>query len=82
MTYIDDHGTLVYGQRLHNLGESMSFHTLLILSQFDVLCIVKDTADHEQDKLLVHFVISGYLRSHPKFDTEHNKMDVGTTLGQ
>lgn len=28
MTYVDDHGASVYGQRIRNLGESTSFHTL------------------------------------------------------
>src|SRR5260221_2978426 len=28
MTYVDDHGASVYGQRIRNLGESASFHIL------------------------------------------------------
>jgi len=28
MTYVDDHGASVYGQRIRNLGESTSFLTL------------------------------------------------------
>ena len=28
MTYVDDHGASVYGQRIHKLGESASVHIL------------------------------------------------------
>jgi len=61
MTYIDNHGASVYGQHICNLGESTSFHTLPILSQFDVLCVVKDTVDPVQDKLLVRFDVGSHL---------------------
>ena len=54
--------------------------TELILSCFDVLCVVKDTVDPVQDELLARFVVSSHLLSHPKFDAERNEMDVGTTL--
>ena len=29
MTYVDDHGASVYGQRIRNLGESASFLSLI-----------------------------------------------------
>jgi len=61
MTYVNDHSTSVYGQCIRNLGESTSFHNLLILSRFDVLCIVKDTVDPVQDELLAHFIVSSHL---------------------
>ncbi|KAI0743424.1 MCM-domain-containing protein [Daedaleopsis nitida] len=51
-----------------------------ILSRFDVLCVVKDTVDPVQDELLARFVVGSHLRSHPKFDSEQDEMDVGTTL--
>ncbi|KAM5543152.1 hypothetical protein V8D89_003026 [Ganoderma adspersum] len=51
-----------------------------ILSRFDVLCVVKDTVDPVQDELLARFVVGSHLRSHPKFDTDKDEMEVGTTL--
>ena len=51
-----------------------------ILSRFDVLCVVKDTVDPVQDELLARFVVGSHLRSHPKFDSDRDEMDVGTTL--
>ncbi|RPD63724.1 MCM-domain-containing protein [Lentinus tigrinus ALCF2SS1-6] len=51
-----------------------------ILSRFDVLCVVKDTVDPVQDELLARFVVGSHLRSHPKFDSAKDEMDVGTTL--
>ena len=51
-----------------------------ILSRFDVLCVVKDTVDPVQDELLARFVVGSHLRSHPKFDSAQDEMDVGTTL--
>ena len=36
-----------------------------ILSRFDVLCVVKDTADVEVDRLLAEFVVQSHIRSHP-----------------
>jgi len=80
MTYVDNHSASVYGQCIGDLGESTSFHTLPILSLFDILCVVKDMLGPVQDELLVGFVVGSHLRSHPKFDAERNKMDVGATL--
>ena len=51
-----------------------------ILSCFDVLCVVKDTVDPVQDELLARFVVGSHLRSHPKFDSAKDEMEVGTTL--
>ncbi len=51
-----------------------------ILSRFDILCVVKDTVDPVQDELLARFVVGSHLRSHPKFDSQQDEMDVGTTL--
>ncbi|KAI0785538.1 MCM-domain-containing protein [Abortiporus biennis] len=51
-----------------------------ILSRFDVLCVVKDTVDPVQDELLARFVVGSHLRSHPKFESEKDEMDVQTTL--
>ncbi|TBU40540.1 MCM-domain-containing protein [Dichomitus squalens] len=51
-----------------------------ILSRFDVLCVVKDTVDPVQDELLARFVVGSHLRSHPKFDSSKEEMDVGTIL--
>jgi DNA replication licensing factor MCM2 len=51
-----------------------------ILSRFDILCVVKDTADPVQDELLARFVVGSHLRSHPKFEAETDEMDVQTTL--
>ena len=50
------------------------------MSRFDVLCVVKDTVDPVQDELLARFVVGSHLRSHPKFDSDRDEMDVGTTL--
>ncbi|RKO92165.1 MCM2/3/5 family-domain-containing protein [Blyttiomyces helicus] len=38
-----------------------------ILSRFDVLCVVKDTADPVIDELLATFVVNSHIRSHPNF---------------
>jgi len=51
-----------------------------ILSRFDVLCVVKDTVDPVKDEMLARFVVGSHLRSHPKFDSEQEEMDVGTSL--
>ena len=51
-----------------------------ILSRFDVLCVVKDTVDPVQGELLARFVVGSHLRSHPKFDSAQDEMEVGTTL--
>ncbi|KAF9451935.1 MCM-domain-containing protein [Macrolepiota fuliginosa MF-IS2] len=51
-----------------------------ILSRFDVLCVVKDTVDPVMDELLARFVVGSHLRSHPKFDSEKEEIDVGTIL--
>jgi DNA replication licensing factor MCM2 len=51
-----------------------------ILSRFDILCVVKDTVDPVIDELLARFVVGSHLRSHPRFDSEKEEMDVGTTL--
>jgi len=51
-----------------------------ILSRFDVLCVVKDTVDPVKDEMLARFVVGSHLRSHPKFDSEQEEMDVGTLL--
>jgi DNA replication licensing factor MCM2 len=51
-----------------------------ILSRFDVLCVVKDTVDPVQDELLARFVVGSHLRSHPKFESERDEMEVGTSL--
>lgn len=36
-----------------------------ILSRFDVLCVVRDTADPIVDSLLAKFVVDSHMRSHP-----------------
>lgn len=51
-----------------------------ILSRFDVLCVVKDTVDPVKDEMLARFVVGSHLRSHPKFDSKQEEMDVGTSL--
>jgi len=49
-----------------------------ILSRFDVLCVVKDTVDPVVDELLARFVVDSHLRSHPKFESDKEEMDVST----
>ena len=49
-----------------------------ILSRFDVLCVVKDTVDPVADELLARFVVDSHLRSHPKFESDKEEMDVGS----
>lgn len=39
-----------------------------ILSRFDVLCVVRDTADPVADENLARFVIDSHMRSHPLHD--------------
>lgn len=36
-----------------------------ILSRFDILCVVRDTADPEQDERLARFVVNSHMRHHP-----------------
>jgi len=49
-----------------------------ILSRFDVLCVVRDTVDPVTDELLARFVVDSHLRSHPKFESATEEMDVGS----
>ncbi|KAJ7593710.1 MCM-domain-containing protein [Mycena floridula] len=49
-----------------------------ILSRFDVLCVVKDTADPVMDELLARFVVGSHVRSHPQFAPETEEMNVTT----
>eukprot|EP01127_Copromyxa_protea_P005769 TRINITY_DN15628_c0_g1_i1.p1 TRINITY_DN15628_c0_g1~~TRINITY_DN15628_c0_g1_i1.p1 ORF type:complete len:893 (-),score=185.87 TRINITY_DN15628_c0_g1_i1:37-2541(-) len=37
-----------------------------ILSRFDILCVVRDTADPEIDGKLAKFVVASHVRSHPE----------------
>lgn len=39
-----------------------------ILSRFDVLCVVKDTADPVTDERLALFVVNSHIRSHPLYE--------------
>src|SRR5262245_54611082 len=50
-----------------------------ILSRFDVLCVVRDTADPVMDELLAKFVVYSHVRSHPHFDPSDtdNSLDTG-----
>merc|ERR1711970_326561 len=36
-----------------------------ILSRFDILCVVRDTADPVQDERLANFVVGSHMRHHP-----------------
>jgi DNA replication licensing factor MCM2 len=38
-----------------------------ILSRFDVLCVVKDTADPVDDERLADFVLRSHTKSHPEY---------------
>jgi DNA replication licensing factor MCM2 len=42
-----------------------------ILSRFDILCVVRDTADPIIDAMLAEFVVNSHIRSHPL----HNAAD-------
>merc|ERR1711971_1225117 len=47
-----------------------------ILSRFDILCVVKDTADPVADEALAKFVVANHAQSHPladQTDLEHMK---------
>lgn len=37
-----------------------------ILSRFDILCVVRDTADPVEDEHLAKFVVASHMRSHPR----------------
>lgn len=39
-----------------------------ILSRFDILCVVRDTADPVIDEALARFVVNSHIRSHPLHD--------------
>ncbi|TPX51574.1 hypothetical protein SeMB42_g01863 [Synchytrium endobioticum] len=39
-----------------------------ILSRFDILCVVRDTADPVADEALAYFVANSHIRSHPYHD--------------
>jgi len=39
-----------------------------ILSRFDILCVVKDTAEPVLDESLARFVVASHMRSHPRAD--------------
>jgi DNA replication licensing factor MCM2 len=45
-----------------------------ILSRFDILCVVRDTADPVIDEALARFVINSHIRSHPAHDAS---TDIG-----
>ncbi|KAK7692874.1 MCM DNA helicase complex subunit [Cerrena zonata] len=53
-----------------------------ILSRFDVLCVVKDSADPVKDELLARFVVGSHLRSHPKFEADKDEIAVATTIDE
>ena len=53
-----------------------------ILSRFDVLCVVKDSADPVKDELLARFVVGSHLRSHPKFEPERDEIAVATAVDE
>ena len=43
-----------------------------ILSRFDVLCVVRDTADPTLDENLARFVINSHIRSHPAYEDDQD----------
>tara|TARA_B110000977_G_scaffold142731_3_gene181203 strand:- start:3711 stop:5945 length:2235 start_codon:yes stop_codon:yes gene_type:complete len=43
-----------------------------ILSRFDIMCVVKDIIDPVLDERLARFVVGSHVRSHPRFDAEHD----------
>lgn len=51
-----------------------------ILSRFDVLCVVKDTADPVKDEMLAKFVVGSHLRSHPDFESAVDEVSIATSL--
>ncbi|KAF6760260.1 MCM-domain-containing protein [Ephemerocybe angulata] len=53
-----------------------------ILSRFDVLCVVKDNVDPVMDELLARFVVGSHRRSHPKFDSRTEEMEVATAIDE
>ncbi|KAH9248693.1 hypothetical protein BASA81_013627 [Batrachochytrium salamandrivorans] len=44
-----------------------------ILSRFDILCVVRDTADPVVDERLARFVCGSHMRSHPGFTAEDSE---------
>lgn len=54
-----------------------------IVSRFDVLCVVKDEANHILDGKLGTFVINSHIKSHPKYtslmklsDQEYDSLEI------
>lgn len=54
-----------------------------ILSRFDILCVVRDTADPDEDERLANFVVNSHGRAHPsKISVDHGdtaEMEVEDT---
>lgn len=46
-----------------------------ILSRFDILCVIRDTANPLEDEQLARFVINSHMKSHPSFELD--QMDDG-----
>jgi DNA replication licensing factor MCM2 len=53
---------------------------MFFLFRFDILCVVKDTADPVADEALAKFVVANHSKSHPladQADVDHmNKVDI------
>jgi DNA replicative helicase MCM subunit Mcm2 (Cdc46/Mcm family) len=49
-----------------------------ILSRFDILCVVRDVANHVLDEHLARFVCNSHIKSHPEFNDELDG-DMGET---
>lgn len=43
-----------------------------ILSRFDILCVVRDTANPVVDEHLARFVCNSHMKSHPEYDEEQD----------
>ena len=45
-----------------------------ILSRFDILCVVRDTADPINDEKLATFVLNSHIRSHPSSELSEDAL--------
>jgi DNA replication licensing factor MCM2 len=52
-----------------------------ILSRFDILCVVRDVANHVVDEHLARFVCNSHIKSHPEFDEDMDDLGEANVLG-
>ncbi len=57
-------------------------YSLECVCRFDILCVVRDTADPVEDEHLAKFVVASHMRSHPRGKHLSPLLMVGHYIGE